>query len=102
MSECILQTAEQIREKLRHPRYELQTCDEISVECKNERPFVYALVDCISFDYNFAFSGYRTFAHESIVRTGRGVCQSAFMPLPMVTTCCCRLMLIPLSTTPTP
>ena len=64
VSECILQTAEQIRENLRHQRYRIADLRRDLGRVQDDRPFCTPLVNFIPFDYNFTFSGYRTSTHN--------------------------------------
>ena len=99
VSECILQAAEQIREVLRHQRYRIADLRRDLGRVGDDRPICTPLVNFMPFDHNFVFSAYRTSTHNLSPGPVEDL-SSAFMAPPMVTTCCCRLMLIPLSATP--
>ena len=64
VSECILQTAEQIREVLRHQRYRIADLRRDLRRVGDDRPICTPLVNFVPFDYDFTFSGYRSSTHN--------------------------------------
>jgi nonribosomal peptide synthetase DhbF len=64
VSECIRQTAEQIREVLRHQRYRIADLRRDLGRVGDDRPICTPLVNFMPFDYNFVYSGYRTSTHN--------------------------------------
>ena len=63
VSECIRQTAEQVREVLRHQRYRIADLRRDLGRIGDDRPICTPLVNFVPFDYNFTYSGYRTSTH---------------------------------------
>ena len=64
VSECIRQTAEQIREVLRHQRYRIADLRHDLRRVGDDQPICTPLVNFVPFDYDFTFSGYRSSTHN--------------------------------------